>query len=63
VCGGLGLFLARYLPLFYRKEQSANASITIKGLLSDLQRKTCEPIARRQGVTREPIQFFVGAGR
>jgi len=60
---GLSSFLARYLPLFCRKEQAANARITIKGLLSDLQRKTCEPIARRQGVTRKPIQFFVGAGR
>jgi SRSO17 transposase len=60
---GLSSFLVRYLPLFYRKEQAANASITIKGLLSNLQRKTCEPIARRQGVTRKPIQFFVGSGR
>lgn len=60
---GLTSFLVRYLPLFYRKEQAANASITIKGLLSDLERKTCEPIARRQGVTRKPIQFFVGSGR
>jgi SRSO17 transposase len=59
---GLSSFLGRYLPLFYRKEQAANASVTIKGLLSDLERKTCEPIARREGVTRKPIQFFVGAG-
>jgi SRSO17 transposase len=59
----LSSFLARYLPLFYRKEQAANATITIKGMLSDLQRKTCEPIARREGVTRKPIQFFVGSGR
>ena len=58
----LSSFLARYLPLFYRKEQAANATITIKGMLSDLQRKTCEPIARRAGVTRKPIQFFVGSG-
>jgi len=59
----LSSFLARYLPLFYRKEQAANATITIKGMLSDLQRKSCEPIARREGVPRKPIQFFVGSGR
>jgi SRSO17 transposase len=53
----------RYLPLFYRKEQSANASIVIQGLLSDLERKTCEPIARRENLHRKPIQFFVGAGK
>jgi SRSO17 transposase len=58
----LGFFLARYLPLFYRKEQAQNAKIVLKGMLSDLQRKTCEPIARREGVTRKPIQFFVGSG-
>ena len=56
-------FLDRYLPLFYRVEQSHNATIVIEGLLSDLARKTCEPIARREGVERKPIQFFVGAGK
>ena len=61
--GRLTLFLQRYLPGFYRAEQRANATLVIRGLLSGLQRKTCEPIAVEAGVHRKPIQFFVGAGR
>jgi len=59
----LDRFLKRYLPWFYRKEQRGNARIVIRGLLSGLERKTAEPIARAQGVRRKPIQFFVGAGK
>ena len=55
-------FLQRYLPWFYRKEQRRNAGIVIEGLLSGLERKTAEPIAREHGVPRKPIQFFVGSG-
>jgi SRSO17 transposase len=58
----LTAFLQRYLPLFYRREQRENAVTVIHGLLSDLERKTCEPIAYRKGLQRKPIQFFVGAG-
>jgi SRSO17 transposase len=57
------LFMQRYVPLFYRKEQAVNAAIVVEGLLSDLERKTCEPIARRKEQQRKPIQFFVGAGK
>jgi SRSO17 transposase len=60
--GRLAAFLERYLPLFYRKEQSENAGVVIRGLLSDLERKTCEPVAYREGRSRKPIQFFVGRG-
>jgi len=56
-------FLRRYLPLFYRKEQADNAVIVMEGLLSDLDRKTCEPIARRIDTHRKPIQVFVGSGK
>jgi len=56
-------FLKRYLPLFYRKEQRRNATLVTCGLLSGLERKTCEPIARQSGVHRKPIQNFVGAGQ
>ena len=56
-------FLGRYLPRFRRAEQRANATLVIRGLLSGLQRKTCEPIAVEAGVHRKPIQFLVGAGR
>ncbi|MBV8383720.1 MAG: transposase, partial [Planctomycetaceae bacterium] len=55
-------FLDRYLPKFYRAEQRQNATLVIRGLLSGLERKTCEPIASAAGVPRKPIQFFVGAG-
>lgn len=55
--------MARYLPWFYRVEQRANARIVIQGLLSGLERKTAEPIAREHGVHRKPIQFFVGSGK
>src|SRR3954453_24261574 len=54
--------LERYLPCFYRAEQRATATLVIRGLLSGLQRKTCEPIAIEAGVHRKPVQFFVGAG-
>lgn len=58
--GQLELFLERYLPLFDRVEQAENARRVIQGLLSGLDRKTCEPIARQSGVQRKPIQSFVG---
>src|SRR5208337_2892821 len=48
---------------FYRLEQRANAALVIRGLVSGLERKTCEPIARAAGVQRKPIQFFVGNGK
>ena len=55
-------FLQRYLPRFYRAEQRTHAALVIRGLLSGLQRKTCEPIAVETGVHRKPVQNFVGAG-
>jgi SRSO17 transposase len=56
-------FLQRYLPCFYRAEQRTHATQVIRGLLSGLERKTCEPIAIAAGVHRKPIQTFVGAGK
>ena len=56
-------FLQRYLPKFYRIEQRDNATLVIRGLVSGLERKTCEPIAIQAGLPRKPIQFFVGAGK
>jgi SRSO17 transposase len=56
-------FIERYLPFFYRSEQRDNARIVIRGLLSGLQRKTAEPIAREEGVHRKGIQVFVGGGK
>src|SRR3954464_14636563 len=62
-CGDrLARFLERYLPRFRRAEQRHNATLVVRGLLSGLQRKTCEPIAVEAGVHRKPVQNFVGAG-
>jgi SRSO17 transposase len=55
-------FLQRYLPRFYRVEQHELARVVLRGKLSDLQRKTSEPIAARAGRPRKPVQHFVGAG-
>jgi SRSO17 transposase len=59
----LTAFLQRYLPKFCRTEQRENATTVIHGLLSGLERKTCEPIAIEARLPRKPIQFFVGAGK
>lgn len=56
-------FLERYLPHFYRKEQREAATVVIQGKLSNLQRKTCEPIAIEAGLARKPLQKLVGAGK
>ena len=56
-------FLQRYLPKFYRIEQRVNATLIIRGLISGLERKTCEPIAIQAGLPRKPIQFLVGSGK
>ena len=56
-------FLQRYLPQFYRVEQRDNAALVIRGLISGLERKTCEPIAIAAQLPRKPIQFFVGSGK
>jgi SRSO17 transposase len=59
----LATFLHRYLPRFYRVEQHQLARVVLQGKLSDLQRKTAEPIAYQAGRPRKPVQHFVGAGR
>jgi SRSO17 transposase len=55
-------FLKRYLPEFYRQEQRGHASAFVRGLLSGLQRKSVEPIARQAGIPRKNLQMFVGQG-
>jgi SRSO17 transposase len=56
-------FLQRYLPRFYRVEQHELARVVLQGKLSNLQRKTAEPIAYQAGRHRKPVQHFVGAGK
>jgi SRSO17 transposase len=58
----LTTFAQRYLPLFQRSEQRDHALIVLRGKLTGLQRKTTEPIATQAGLTRRPLQLFVGAG-
>jgi SRSO17 transposase len=55
-------FIQRYLPLFSRKEQHGHALVVLQGRLSNLERKTSEPIAYLAGEERKPVQNFVGAG-
>jgi SRSO17 transposase len=62
-CGErLTRFIERYLPLFGRKEQHQHALVVVQGRLSNLERKTSEPIAYLAGQERKPVQNFVGAG-
>jgi hypothetical protein len=55
-------FLQRFLPRFYRVEQHELLRVVLQGKLSNLQRKTSEPIAYQAGRHRKPVQHFVGAG-
>jgi len=61
--GRLATFLRRYIPFFYRKELRQNLKVVVRGMLSDEERKSCEPLAYREGLERKPIQSFVGRGR
>lgn len=58
----LETFVRRYLPRFYRVEQHELARVVLQGKLSNLERKTSEPIAYQAGLQRKPVQHFVGAG-
>ena len=56
----LGHFLRRYTRHLGREELREDAKLYIQGRVSDLDRKTAEPIARFYGVNRFRIQEFVG---
>jgi SRSO17 transposase len=58
----LDRFLHRYLPCFFRQEHRDLVPVVLAGKLSNLERKTAEPIARQAGRHRKPVQHFVGAG-
>lgn len=57
---GVGYYLRRYVRHLCRREAREDALMYSKGLLSDLPRKTGEPIARFHGVNRFRIQNFIG---
>jgi len=54
-------FLQRYFPLFKRREQRLNAQLILEGKLSNLSRKTSEPIANLAHVRGENLQDFIGS--
>jgi len=58
----LDAILVRYRPHFLRTEQRHNVLLVLRGKLSGLERKTCEPLARDAGVPRRTVQQFIGAG-
>ena len=60
----LGDYLERYSGCFARSEQRAHAACYAKGLLSDLERKSIEPIALRYAGPDEVrrMQYFAQGG-
>lgn len=62
VVSSLQDFLAPYRKLMSRAEQREHLGVFVGGLLSDLERKSVEPIASRLGLPRRPLQRFVGDG-
>lgn len=60
VAGMLEQFLEQYRPSYKRSEQKHLADTFIKGLLSDLERKSIEPIALRYAGDKgvRPMQMF-----
>ena len=62
VVSALSVFLEPYRPLMARAEQREHLGIMVGGLLSDLERKSVEPIAARSQLPRRPLQRFVGDG-
>lgn len=58
----LNEFLKPFLPVFGRPERQLQARRAIQGFLSDLERKSAEPIAELHGQPRRAMQHFIGAG-
>lgn len=55
-------FIEPFGALIPRPESRVHGKDYIEGLLSDLDRKTVEPIAVRAGKHRRALQYFIGAG-
>lgn len=60
--GRLNSFVERYAHRFPRASHCFHAKTYLEGRLSDLPRKTIEPIAVEHDEHRKPLQHFVGAG-
>ncbi len=59
----LAEFLAPYQALMGWKSREGHLSIFMQGLLSDIERKSVEPIAVAQGLDRQLLQHFVGRSK
>jgi SRSO17 transposase len=57
---GLKEFSRPYLKLLPDKRLHGRGEDFLRGLLSDLERKSIEPIAERLGQYRRPLQYFIG---
>jgi SRSO17 transposase len=60
--GRLAKFIEPFRRLFGRRENGEHAERYVKGRLTQLPRRTMEPIARQAKVPRRALQQFVGAG-
>src|SRR5215216_1060963 len=56
----LAAYHAHFVGAFTRCEQARWAEISLRGLLSDCERKSCEPLALHLGVPSRPLQHFIG---
>ena len=59
----LSKFAKCFAPCFTRTEQASHCRTYLEGLMSDLHRKSIEPIATAHRDPRRPLQRFVGAGK
>lgn len=57
----LKTFMGPYCELLHRQELREHGENFIRGLLSDLERKSTEPIAERTEEDRRSLQRFIGA--
>src|SRR5437868_11653096 len=56
----LAAYHAHFGPAFARSEQTYQAEMYLRGLLSECERKSIEPMALHLGVPIRPLQHFIG---
>src|SRR3954468_9164454 len=56
----LAAYYTHFASAFARCEQARWAEIYLRGLLSDCERKSIEPMALHLGVPIRPLQHFIG---
>ena len=55
----LAAYHAHFVPAFVRSEQTYWAGMYLRGLLSDCERKSIEPMALHLGIPIRPLQHFI----